>query len=935
MPLPHHFNRRHKELDALEKRQEALEKRKELAQHLLKGHPRPVADATPVQEAVPASPQSLDFPTIAPSAERYGQAGVPVYREDESAPSNPSPGLTVLVEMYLDAANNKTKHVALVWPVAPQTLVIVHVLATLERWARGDKQGVRGLAFPVKTNAFHPLNHLYLDREALIAHARKLIEEPGKGNPFLTRKLQDKDSYLFSMNSLKPEIGEAFNPTMSELIPHFFAGQGFKKWESCAEHLLEHIGARLARRSHKKALRSNCDVIGAPKTAPDALFALDTRMSKEERRAALHALKKEGVPEVVLVNATRPVRLATRGWAKLIARVCHEIEDEFGVNAPGVLIVTDDPGAAFQIRGELAEQGMQRTKNHIGGSKDYWITGICNGLKEDGLLPPGVAELEVPAPREFKLEIVDTEAAHVINRLYRLAGRLPNGRDSGKPVFEAASYLSRLAALPCGVSTLVEWLTQSTVSDHARRIYSWSTYHAALSEFERSDDAGTERSAIVKCLAAGSRLYDNYQTATPLALRLAKLVELSALSRRHRTVMVFTSAIYRRLAERFLTEFEYPDGVRFEQFSDRVVFVSSAQLEEHLTQLDGAQLVFVGLDDEGLRLAMTDNRVPKHTAVLMTQRSGQYLRSMLKPLDEKFAEFKVLKPRMESFLRQLSELPDDQTMFLDDFVLPTFRTELSSEVGDASGPADPDAWRVTVQNGISLYWKPTHKVYVYDPASSDATDRGFRTCEVGSLQPGDKLFVMSPDLRELVEAVLKEAGVPIDHDKTFEGALRDYHENVTKSLNSHFPGRNVAEQVRQLRAAILEHNEKLADDFPGEQAVRYWVSLGDSLDTPFEQLKPRAPMREAHFVAFAEVLGFNSLQTAYYWQRVIMAIRNARRLDGRHVSDLYSYMLLQPEAAMLHSKISRQTLKVLFQKARESIVVVENVTPPSGSNADA
>ena len=916
--------------DFLAKRQQALKKRQDLAQQFHRERPKPIKAPATAPEVPTEVPQPLQSQLPETPLEHFGQARVPVYREHESAPSTPSSGLTGLVDLYLDAARNKTKHIALVWPAVPRSLVIVHILATLERWALGDKQGIRGLAFPAKTNAFHPLNHLYLDREVLLSYAQKLLEMPGEENTLLTRKLIEKDSFLFSLASLKSTASEVFNPTMSELIPHFFAGQGFKEWESCSEHLLEHIGAKL-KRAHKIALRSNCDILGAPRTAPDALFALDTRMSKEERRAALLALKKIGIPEVVLVNATRSVRLSNRGWVNLISRVCLEIDEAFGANGPGILIVTDDPNAAFQIRHNFTEQSTQQKKNPHGYSrKDFWITGICSGVKEDGLLPPGMAELAVPVPREFKLEIVDTEAARVINRLYRIGGRLPNGRDSGRPVYEAASYLSRLAALPCGISTLVEWLTQSAVSDHARRIYSWATYHATLTEFERSDDAGAERSAIQECLALGTRLYENYYTATPLALRLAKLVEQHAQSGRHRTVIVFTSAIYRRLAERFLTQFDYPDGGRFEQFSDRAIFTTSSQLEDQLTYLDGAQLIFVGLDDEGLRLTMTDNRVPKHTIVLMTQRSGQFLRGMLKPLDEKFAEFKVLKPRMESFLRQLSSLPDDQTMFLDDFILPTFRMELSSEVSNADGSLDPEAWSVALEDGTTLYWKPTHNVFVYDPASTDASDRGFRTCEVSSLQPGNKLFVMSADLRELVEAVLKEAGVPIEHDKTFEAALREYHENVIKSLNSLFQCMKLAEQVRQLRMVILEHNKKLADEFPAEQSVRYWVSLGDSVDTPFEQLKPRAPMKEAHFAAFAEALGFNSLQTAYYWQRVIMAIRNARRLDGRHVSDLYSYMLLQPEAAMLHSKVSRQTLKILFQKARESIVVVENVRPPSG-----
>ncbi len=921
---------------SLEKRQqESQKKRQELARQFRMKCTKPLRDATSKEEVVvDVVQQPLKADAHESPVKHYGQANVALYREGETAPSTPSPGLTELVDLYLDAARNKTKHVALVWPAAPRSLVIVHVLATLERWALGDKQGVRGMAFPAKTNAFHPLNHLHLDRNALLTYAQKLLEMPGEENTFLTRKLTEKDSFLFSLASLKPMAGESFNPTMSELIPHFFAGQGFKEWEPCSKHLLEHISAKL-KRAHKAALRSNCDILGAPKTAPDALFALDTRMSKDERRIALLTLKKKGMPEVVLVNATRPVRLSTRGWVNLISHVCLEIDDAFGSGGPGILIVTDDPNAAFQIRHKLTEHSAQRANSlHQNSWKDYWITGICNGVKEDGLLPPGVTELPVPVPREFKLEIVDTEAARVVNRLYRIANRLPNGRDSGKPIYEAASYLSRLAALPCGISTLVDWLTQSAVSDHARRIYSWATYHATLSEFERSDDAGAERSAIQECLALGTKLYENYQSATPLALRLAKLVEQHAQVGRHHTVLIFTSAIYRRLAECFLTQFDYSDGVRFEQFSDKITFTSSSQLEEKLTYFDGALLIFVGLDEEGLRLTMTDNRVPKHTIVLMTQRAGQYLRGMLKPLDEEFAAFKVLKPRMESFLRQLSGLPDNQTIFLDDFVLPTFRTELHSEASDIGDSADPDAWCVVLEDNNRLYRRATHRVYVYDPASSDATDRGFRTCEVSTLLSGDKLFVMSPELRELVEAVLKEAGVPIEHDKTFEAALRDYHENVIKSLNGLFQGMKLAEQVRQLRMLILERNEKLAADFPAEQSVRYWVGLGDSADTPFDQLKPRAPMKETHFAAFADALGFNSLQTAYYWQRVIMAIRNARRLDGRHVSDLYSYMLLQPEAAMLHSKISRQTLKVLFQKARQSIVAVENVVQPSGRSVD-
>lgn len=291
---------------------------------------------------------------------------------------------------------------------------------------------------------------------------------------------------------------------------------------------------------------------------------------------------------------------------------------------------------------------------------------------------------------------------------------------------------------------------------------------------------------------------------------------------------------------------------------------------------------------------------------------------------------------MESMLRHLEHLPEGNQLLINaDFVLPAFRVDLSTEVESTDDAEDPEAWHIRLESGVVLHRRPTHDVYVYDPASADATDRGFRGCKVQSLEPGDKLFVMTSELRELVEAVLKDAGIPIEHDKTFEGALRDYHQSILKALKTKFPGAKLADQVRQLRATILESNEKLTKDFPAEQSVRHWVNLGDSPDTPFEALRPQAPMREAHFSAFAGALGFSKLEAAYYWRRVIMPVRNARRLDGRHVSDLYTHMLLQPESVMVHSGIKRETIKMLFNKARENIVTVETVCPPIGETANA
>jgi hypothetical protein len=186
---------------------------------------------------------------------------------------------------------------------------------------------------------------------------------------------------------------------------------------------------------------------------------------------------------------------------------------------------------------------------------------------------------------------------------------------------------------------------------------------------------------------------------------------------------------------------------------------------------------------------------------------------------------------------------------------------------------------------------------------------------------------MSAELREMVEEALRDAGVPIQSDKTFEAALRSYHEQVQKRWAERFPSGTLSDKVKALRNEMLAVSPELESTLPKEQAMRQWINLGESPNTPFDELRPQAPLRESTFKAFAQVLGFSSLEAAYQWQRVIMAVRNSRRLDGRHVSDIYAYMLLQPESAMANSNIKRQTLTLLFDKARENVATVERASP--------
>lgn len=918
--------------EAQERRREELAK---LAARKSASRPKPVPARAPRQPEVEPPPRPAETPP--PVVARVREALIPLYRDDSTQASEPSSALLAVADLYLHAAQHRSRHIAMVWPASLQTLSVVHALATLMRWHEGDKKGVRGLLFPVKTNAFHRLNHLHFERESILRIASDLAEV--NSNTRVTRSMRDKDPFLFSLTdgSLSPVAGERLNPTIGELLPHFLATPDCVGWNACDSRLLAHVRAKLARRAHAKALQLNCAVIGDPGTAPDALFALDGRMSEDELRRACRALGRLGPPEVALVQATRAVRLEASGWKGRLARFCLMLEDVFGAAAPGVVVVTDEPHAAYLLKGTLWEQNNKRdAARRWRTPHEYGIAGIPSTVGDEGLLPPGASEVAYPAPRELDVSIVDADAAKVANKLVRIANVAPGGRDAAKSLIDVASFLSRLAALPCGVRHMSEYLAGPDISDRTRTAFDWPSHVGAVHEFDRSVGIGYERPALLECLNRGSQLFGNYHQATPFAHRLAALVANAVAGKRRTVAIVFTNALYRRLAERFLSEYDqYPGGAAFESFRERVHLLSASHLDEHLDGVEGSTLVFAGLNEDGLRLLLTDDRIPAHSALLLTQRAGQFLRATLKPIVECMPEFKPYKPRMESILRQLKDLPEDASVLSGgDYVLPTFRVELSSDVSSSDHGIDPDAWIIRFDTGTTQYRRETSEVYVYDPASQHASEAGFRTCQVRSLELGNKVFIMSAELREMVEQVLRDAGISIQTDKTFESALRSYHEQVKRRLAERFPQGTLTDKARSIRGEMIALDPRVEGELPSLQAMRHWIYLEHSPNTSFEELRPQAPMRESTFKAFAQVLGFTGLEAAYQWQRVIMAVRNSRRLDGRHVSDIYAFMLLQPESAMVHSNIKRETLARLFERARNNVGIVEHVGPQKEANKE-
>ena len=890
------------------------------------GRKKPAIAETPAQPDEGSSENGPPAqPAQAPSAPaikvpiRYGGTGVRLYQDHADVPLIATDPLARLVDVYLNAAANKSAHQVLMWPVAPLVLPLVHVLATMEYWNVGRKAGLRGLFFPAKENTFNPLNHLELDRNDLARHAQAMVEH---------KCVPDKDPVLFRAVNTTEVL-----PTINDLVPHFGRFKRGDDWAAYDDHLLEHTLKKVNRYSAKAALRNNCAVLGAPKTAPDALFAFGYQLDREGLRECFRSLKKVGSPDVCLVNATRALRFTLPNWQGLLKQFFGAYLESYPMDRPGLVVVTDDPGVGFRIR-ELVEKEVERATKHRPDTASLHLVFnpiVCQDGVELGqcLKPQGSSEPTAPEPRKFRVEVKDADAARIIKSLYQVRQDLKLDEQVTRPLTDAATFLHKLAALPAGNRDVEAWLDEREADAGLRRKLSWSTPRGALVEFMVRGQAKASEAKLEAAIKAADSLVDNYSEATPMALAMAAEAATAAGSAT-RVALVFTRPMHLFLAERYLRRQSFANGRGYAELAAHLQLILTKQLRTHARTRWATRYVFVGIDDDALRVLMTENGIPADSLLLLTQRNALYTRWSLKPIFDQ-AEFRRFKPRLEHILRQLESSLNEQDvpmLRMDDFVLPSFDFSATAPTRDD----DPDAWCVIIEDDDAIFRSGATTVYVYDPVMDPHSKSGFIPREVRSIEPGQQLFVMSAALREQVEDVLQRAGVPIEHDKPFEQTLRLYHETILRNLNERFSGKTLSAQVALLKDELVRKAPELEKEFSN---VRHWVNLGHAPGTPFEELRPQAPRHFKVFAAFTTALGLSAPEAAYFWQAAIHPIRVNRRIDGRYVSDVYARILFDPESAIVHAKLSQTDIASLFAEARRNVHTVVAVEPPATTKVAA
>lgn len=838
-------------------------------------------------------------------------------------PVYPSDSLEALIELCRNASKYKSRHIAFCWPVSPIDSGVIHALATMQNQANGDKYGIRSIVYPCKSNIFHSLNHLTWDTHDLLKIIRRNAEAHSGENSWIINSHRDKDPFLFSVTELE-RIGEVnLRPTFTDLMPHFYSENSFRGWEDCSDQLLGNILARTRRRNTTRSFKKTAaDVMGQPTSAPDAIFAIDGRLSNVEINQAISELYSYKVlPDLLLINWPLKARIDTPNWLALTKKLISNLYSVAGGNCPGIVCIADDPCVSLQLQHELNKLINEQHSN------PFELHAIACSSGAQSLIEKNSPNAKLKHIN-FTLQLIDSQSARLCQEIYRI--EKINGLDTPdhRPLAKVIGLLSRISSLPCGLKDIEELFNEGEISERSAYFYRWLDLKTTLQEQFKASPISVDASQLCLSFEKVSEVMGQSYEATKFALRLAKLVSVASASKP--ILLVFETEFRRKVAQKFLSRFtDFPHEIRYDDISSHIEFTMLHELENNLAARQNAHVIFVGLNTESTRIIMCSNRLPQQTTILCPVRSAMFLRNTLITIQNNFAgNFRPFRSRIKSLIDQIPEETGVTPFFTSfGYQMPDLRLDLSdSLVAGQDLTSHPEAWAIQVENNKTIRRLPEQRVFVYDPYCSDCNDNGFKEKEVRKLKVGERIFVLSAELKWELDELLCKYNINFNVDsELFEQHLRKYHTRIQELLNENYPKSKIAQQVSALRSRIIENYPQHSKHFPQEPAMKYWVNSSAHLELEFEESRPFAPAREDYFKAFAVTLGMSEIEAAVFWSTVIQPLRLARRLGGKKISDGYSTLFLEPEQLISLENITQREIELLVTHARDNTFAIEDI----------
>lgn len=889
--------------------------RERLADHARRFAAQPVGRMRQPTESK-AAPSALPVPPVQMRPERpwakihAGSAPLTYLSRVANVPIGLQPWAKELVSTLLNAADQGSMTLCLVWPSKLTALPLLHALANIERVFAKDLRGMRTLLYPGTHACRAPLHSVLAKRELLSDFYRSLWVQQDNGS-FEVEACTVSPAFLaalWALNDLSQHSPDSPDPSLAELIPTFIFDPGKSSWATTVSNPLERTLAKVERLALRRDLREKvCLEWSVADKAPGALMVVHHTVKKGTWRTALTApaLKSQGCPEVLLLDATDA---ATRTNYTAVKRIPDLLSfaQESGLSDAGAVIVTDDPKTFFTLRTQLGE------------SKVSFSTKVWAAEAEEMLLSahPVAADWH-PVQRSnsnFSVSIVDRDASQLALTFQRLAASAGNEETSAhQALLQACIYILRLSNMPAGYADLTAVSAEAGEGDYSSQQNAWTPVKLALDAALATGVLNQVRDSVESAIARTEKLIDDWNDATPMALRMLAEVRKHSVVGRQSISLVLPSNKYVLLAHCFLERKLSNDWSEAEQ---RIEWHTLSTVGKTLTgDRKSKHIVFVGINPDVLRVLVTHPEVPHGTAVLVAYRQAESTLKTLTSMKEIDA-FKPYRGRIGLLAleleRRLAEVPNPLVIGKLREMSLTFKFD---ENGQNAQSSEQAYFRFELEGGGRAY--ASGWVYRYAPDE----DPPFRRMAASQIEPGIFIFDMSDELRAKLESSLQLNGNGVSSVvDPVRMLLKLYHEDVQRRCKLLFKSTTRSALAREIHAKMVELDSKAAECRPSR--VYYWLAPQAKEDT-----RAHASQDAKSFKVFCRALGISDEAAEQHW----CFVRNARRLNqylGRELVARYAEILFQPESAAVYRNVPEAVIRELQQEALRCVHRVEYVVPP-------
>lgn len=806
-----------------------------------------------------------------------------------------------LVNTLLSRSHDKKLSLRLIWPAEPDSIAVLHGLASVSEVLRRNLPGLRTVLYPGTRASWTALDSVSASLVDLGATFRQISD---RSSPAEHRPCGPMHAVLDASNHIATYSQDRKSAQLRQLMPSFYFNADAGEWQTNKHAPLNRLLAKLVKTAIRDELRGKTEASWHdPHTAPSALFVLSRDVKKKSARKAISPETLGRAADVLLFDARRAATKSDPGLVRRLPAYVKAIRE--GAGDIGGLILTDDPTLYLVLRA-----GFQKAE--IATDCEVWAAEPANP-GEELLAEEPRAEHWSPQQRttvNFSIHIIDKEAAMLARKFGKFAEETKAEGEHTEALFRLAQgFLLRLSHLPGGTMDLSS--EDSGEQDYLKKGLDWAPIEGEIRSALASGSANEQRAAIEAHLEKVRRHIADLQDQTPVAAKLLELIKRFTSGKNDGLAVVMQTQRGIQVAKRFLRR---RLGESFDEVEAKLEWIPLVKAPELLKcRTRGSKLVIVGMAPSTIRLLCTSDEVPTGTSILLPLQRAVGVAGAMSLLSEA-ESLKPYRARIaglrQSLTDQIANLPPDLAAYVrrDELEPPRPKSAPSPDVA-----RDPKAYTFELEDGSLV--SSSGMVFLY----KGDEDPPFRRVQSRSVKTGDLLFEMSDELRDEVEEALRASGTALDTSSPEKKIVSIYRGRVSKSAARLFPGVSRVAAARQIISAMLAADPTLRD--VSVNKVCYWIAPDEG------DPAPHGARDQQEFLAFCKALGIPRELATEYWS-TIRIVRFQNQADGRTLKTLYTEILFAPDEAEIYRHIPREVIARLQSRAVDNIYAVIRVTEP-------